>query len=163
MRDRLWYELGQVKHNHFYCVFLLSLQRRLLNYFNMTILAFSSAGIMGWTIWKEIPLVACIIVATISLLKLLSPHIVPSEKQIDKLDQVTDFYFDYFNKLEIIWFDHFNYRLTDEQAQAKFYKLKDTERDINKTVNEIVKSTNSKIYQKADTETRNYLQRTFNT
>jgi predicted metallo-beta-lactamase superfamily hydrolase len=162
MRERLWYELGQVKHNHFYCVFLLSQQRRIMNYFNMTILAFSSAGIMGWSFWKEIPLVACVIVATISLLKLLSPHIVPSDKQIDKLDNVADFYFDYFNKLEQIWLDHYNYRTTDEKTQFLFYTLKDTEREISKTVNEIVKSTNKKIHKRADTETRNYLQRTFN-
>lgn len=50
--------------------------------------------------WKDFPLVACIIVSLISLLKLISPHIVPSDKQIDKLDEITDFYFDYFNKLE---------------------------------------------------------------
>lgn len=162
MRERLWYELGQVKHNHFYCVFLLARQRRVLNYFNMIILAFSSAGIMGWSIWKEIPLFACIIVTTISLLKLLSPHFVPSDKQIDKLDRVADFYFDYFNKLEQIWLNHYNYRLTDEQTQSEFYALKDTEREISKTVNEIIKSTNKKILKRADLETRNYLQRTFN-
>lgn len=162
MRERLWYELGQVKHNHFYSVFLLARQRRFLNYFNMIILAFSSAGIMGWGFWKETPLVACVIVAIISLLKLLSPHIIPSEKQIDKLDEVADFYFDYFNKLEELWLDHYNYRLTDEVAQSKFYSLKSSEREINKIVNEIVKSTNKTMYRRADTETRNYLQRTFN-
>ncbi|MHC1689616.1 MAG: hypothetical protein AB9833_02180 [Bacteroidales bacterium] len=161
MRERLWYELGQVKHNHLYCVCLLARQRRLLNYFNMIILAFSSAGIMGWAFWKEIPLAACIIVATISLIKLLSPHIVPSDKQLDKLDYVTDFYFDYFNKLEQIWLDHYNNRITDEETQTLFYTLKGTEREISKTVNEIIKSTNKRIYKIADTETRNYLQRTF--
>lgn len=87
----------------------------------------------------------------------------PSEKQIDKLDQITDFYFDYYNKIEQLWLDHYNYRLTDEQAQQKFYKIKATERDINKLVNEIVKSTNNSIYKRADQETRNYLKRTFNT
>ncbi len=162
MRERIWYELGQVKHNHFYCVFLLARQRQILNYFNIIILAFSSAGIMGWAFWKEIPFVACIIVAIISLLKLLSPHIVPSDKQIDKLDIVTDFYFDYFNKLEQVWFDHHNNRITDKEAQAIFYNLKDTEKEINKIVNEIVKSTNKIILKKADTETRNYLQIIFN-
>lgn len=162
MRERLWYELGQVKHNHFYCVYLLARQRQMINYFNMIILAFSSAGIMGWSFWKETPLVACVIVASISLLKLLSPHIVPSEKQIDKLDNITDFYFDYFNKLEQIWLDHYNYRINDEQTQALFYSLKNTERETSKKVNEIIKSTNKKIQKRADSETRSYLQRTFN-
>lgn len=162
MKERLWYELGQVKHNHFYTMFLLARQRKLLNYFNMTILIFSSGGIMGWTLWKDLPVVACIIIAIISLLKLLSPHLVPSEKQIDKLDQVADFYFDYYNKLEILWFDNYNERLTEESTQNKFFKLKKTEREINKMVNEIVKTPNKRILIKADTETRNYLHQTFN-
>lgn len=162
MRERIWYELGQVKHNHYYCVFLLAKQRRILNYFNITILAFSSAGIMGWGVWQNTPLISCVIVAAISLLKLLSPHIVPSDKQIDKLDNVTDFYFDYFNKLEQIWLDHYNYRTTDEETQTLFYSLKDSEREINKVINEIVKSNNKNIQKRADLETRNYLSRTFN-
>lgn len=162
MRERIWYELGQVKHNHYYCVSLLAKQRRLLNYFNITILAFSSAGIMGWSLWQNTPLISCVIVAAISLLKLLSPHIVPSDKQIDKLDNVADFYFDYFNKLEQIWLDHYNYRTTDEETQTLFYSLKDSEREINKVINEIVKSNNKNIQKKADLETRNYLSRTFN-
>jgi hypothetical protein len=162
MRERLWYELGQVKHNHCYCTFLISRQRRFLNYFNIIILSFSSAGVMGWAVWKDSPFVACIIVALISLLKLLGPQIVPSDKQIEKLDNVADFYFDYFNDLEQIWYDHYNYRISDQEAQSKFYILKNTEREISKIVNEIVKSTNKKIYKKADIETRNYLQRIFN-
>ena len=162
MRERLWYELAQTKHNHLYCVKLIGYRRRLLNYFNIAILVFSTSGVMGWSIWKDIPIVACCIVAVISILKLVSPQIIPSDKQIDKLDAVTDFYFDYFNKLEILWLDHYNKRLTDEDAQQKFYKLKNTERETNKITNEIVKSTNKKIYKKVDVEARAYLQLNFN-
>lgn len=163
MRDRLWNELTQCKHHHIYCVLLIAYQRRLLNFFNMTILAFSSAGIMGWSIWQNLPLASCIIVAGISLLKIISPHIIPSEKQIDKLDQVTDFYCDYYNKMEQLWMNHFNQRLTEEEVQKAFYKIKDTERNINKTVNEIVKRTNKSILFKTEKEAINYFKRTFNT
>lgn len=162
MRTRIWNELGQIKHNHIYCILLLSRQKRVLNIFNITILVFSSAGIMGWRIWDNFTFIACIIIAGISLLKLISPHIIPSEKQIEKLDSITDFYFDYFNKLEQLWYDCYNDRLNDEDAQAKFYELKNTEREINKTINDIIKSTNNKIYKKTDIETRDYLRQIFN-
>jgi hypothetical protein len=163
MTERLWYELGQVKHNHFYCVFLLARQREQLNWFNIVVLVFSSGGMMGYQLWKEIPLVACIIVAIISLLKLISPHIIPSEKQLDKLDSVADFYFDYFNKLEQLWFDFDKDRITELELQNKFYTLKDLERETNKKVNEIVKRTIKTLATKADTETRQYLKLTYNT
>ena len=162
MRERIWNELFQVKHNHFYCLFLLARQKRVLNIFNMTILVFSSAGIMGWPLWKNAPLISCLIVSSISLIKLISPYIIPSDKQIEKLDDITDFYCNYFNKLEQLWYDFYNERVTENEAQNNFYELKNLERDINKTVNEIVKSTNKKIYKRADTETRNYLQINFN-
>jgi hypothetical protein len=163
MTERLWYELGQVKHNHFYCVFLLGRQREQLNYFNIAILIFSSGGMMGYPLWKEIPIIACTIVAIISLLKLISPHIIPSDKQLDKLDQVADFYFDYFNKLEQLWFDFDRDRITEVELQNKFYSLKDLERETNKKVNEIVKRPIKSLETKADTETRQYLKLTYNT
>jgi hypothetical protein len=123
----------------------------------MITLLFSSAGIMGWQFWKEIPLIACGIISLIQLMRLIQPHFIPNEKQLDKLDNVTDFYFDYCNKLERLWFDYENERITEEEAQLEFYKIKDSERDINKVVNEIVKSTNKTILRKCGREVKEYL------
>lgn len=162
MRERLWYELTQVKHNQLYCTFSLAYKRQILNIFNIIILFFSSAGIMGWAFWKEFPLISCIIISSISLLKLLSPHLITSEKQIEKLDSITDFYFDYFNKLEYLWFDFETNKIDEEQLKNKFYELKSSEKNINKSVNEIFKSNNKKLIKKTEVETNNYLIRTFN-
>lgn len=162
MRERIWYELAQAKHNHLYCMFILAYRRKQLNIFNIIILAFSSAGIMGWPLWKELPLVSCIIISGISLLKLIIPHIIPSDKQIDKLDEATDFYFDYFNKLECLWFDTQSKKLNEEEIKKVFYKLKNSEKKVNKSVNEIIKSHNKKLINKAKSESDNYLTRTFN-
>ena len=162
MRERVWYELAQAKHNHLYCRFILAYRRKVLNIFNIVILGFSSAGIMGWAFWKDFPLISCIIVSSISLLKLISPHIIPSDKQIDKLDEITDFYFDYFNKLECLWFDFNSKKIDENQLQTQFYKIKNTEKKVNKSVNEIIKSHNKKLIKKAEIESNNYLTRTFN-
>src|SRR5688572_21537370 len=103
MRERIWHELTQAKHNHQYCCFLLSYWRHVVNIFNIIVLGFSTGGVMGWAFWEALPIASCIIIAAISLLRLLQPHLIPSEKHIDKLDQIADFYFDYFNQLEILW------------------------------------------------------------
>ena len=162
MRERVWYELAQAKHNHLYCMFILAHRRKVLNIFNIVILGFSSAGIMGWAFWKDFPLIACIIVSSISLLKLISPHIIPSDKQIDKLDEITDFYFYYFNRLECLWFDFNSKKIDENQLQTQFYKIKNTEKKVNKSVNEIIKSHNQKLIKKAEIESNSYLTRTFN-
>ena len=162
MRVRLWYEMCQCKHNHLYCLFLLSRQKGWLNVFNIILLVFSSAGIMGWKLWAEFPLVSCIIISAVQLLKLLQPHLLPSEKQIEHLEKITDFYFDYYNKMEQLWYDLYRGKMSENDMQAKFYKLKNSERDINKLVNNLIKHSNKKLLIKADIETRNYLGRTFN-
>jgi|SRR5690554_6140141 len=162
MRDRIWYELAQAKHNLFYCNILISYRRNLLNVFNIIILIFSTAGIMGWTFWKEFPLISCFIVSGISLLKLVSPHIIPSEKQIEKLDEITDFYFEYYNKLENLWYEINNEKHSEDEYQKMFYKIKLTEKKINKLVNENIKKRNKKITKKSKEETDNYLIQTFN-
>ncbi|MFD2871440.1 hypothetical protein ACFS5N_03100 [Mucilaginibacter ximonensis] len=162
MRTRIWDELTQSKHHEYYCVFLLAKQKQLLNYFNMFTLALSSAGVMGWTIWKSFPLMACIIISTVQLLKLLQVHLIPSDKQIEKLDLISDFYFDYYNNIEKLWHDYENERITDEEAQEKYYQIKTSEKEVNKVIKEIIKSVNKKIKEKADVETSGYLVRNFN-
>jgi len=98
----------------------------------------------------------------VQLIKLLQTHIVPSDKQIEKLDSISDFYFDYYNKIENLWYDYNNDRLSDEDAQEKYYEIKSTEKEINKIVKDIIKSVNKSAANKADLETKSYLTRTFN-
>ncbi len=162
MRNRIWFELCQAKHNQRYCILLLAYRRRLLNLFTILILTFSGAGVMGWALWKEFPLIACIIISIIQLLRLLQPHLIPTEKQVDKLDSVVDFYFDYCNELEKIWMDYERDKCNDDEAQNSFYTLKASEKQINKSVSELIKMTNKKILIKAEQETREYLKNNFN-
>ena len=86
MRNRIWTELTQSKHNIEFTSTYSDRQRFILRIFNMGILAFSSAGIMGWKIWENLPLIACFIIAGISLLRLLQPHLIMNEKQLKNLD-----------------------------------------------------------------------------
>ncbi|KOS07226.1 hypothetical protein AM493_15165 [Flavobacterium akiainvivens] len=162
MRARLWYELAQAKYSETYTCTLIGYQRGVLNIFNLIITVFSTAGIMGWKIWSDLPALACGIIAFISLAKLAQPHLIPSDKQIEKLNKVSDFYYDFYLKLEKIWFDYENDRIDDTELLQKFQELKQTEREINRIVNEIHKSTNKKLARKAQTECDNFFQRAFN-
>ena len=162
MRNRLWSELCKAKHNGLYCVKLLAYRKRLVNMFTTVILVCSSAGIMGWKIWNDFPLFSCIIISTIQILRLIQPQYLPTERQIDKLDSVVDFYFDYFNKLEQLWLDFENDRKTELEVQTEFYVLKDSEKPINKIINDIVKRTNKKILAKCDIEANEYLTAIYN-
>lgn len=163
MRFRLWYELGQAKFNEIYTCNLICHQRKWLNYFNLVITFFSTAGVMGWKIWNEIPVIACSIIAIISLSKLIQPHLIPSEKQIEKLDKVSDFYYDFYLRLEKIWFDFEKGNIDEAKMMELFHGLKQTEREINRILNEIHKSPNKKISKLSKLESDIFFKNAFNT
>ena len=128
----------------------------------MTVLIFSSAGIMGWKFWDNLPLIACIIIACISLLKLLQPHLIMNEKQLKNLDDIQRFYSDYYNKIEKLWYDFESDRITEEEATNIFFTLKSLEIDINPIVSETIKSKPKKIIQKCKKNSDEYFEQIFN-
>lgn len=163
MRLRIWYELTQAKYYETYVCNLIGRQRYLLNIFNLTITIFSTAGIMGWKFWNDLPVIACFIIAGISLAKLIQPHLIPSDKEIEKLDKVSDFYYDFYLKLEKIWFDYENNRITEVELLDLFHNLKQSEREINRIVNEVHKTTNKKLANLAKIECDTFFEKSFNT
>jgi hypothetical protein len=91
MRDQIGNELTIVKFNSEFASISADKQRTSLRYFNICILVFSFGGVMGWSFWKELPLLSCGIIAGISLLRLLQPHLIMNGKQITNLDNINGF------------------------------------------------------------------------
>ena len=162
MRDRIWTELTQAKHNEEFASLYAESQRTNLKWFNIGVLVFSTGGVMGWTIWENFPLLACIIIASVSLLRLIQPHIISTEKQISNIDTITNFYFCYYNKLERLWFDNEHKSLDKEAVKAKFFEIKETESEVTSLVNESLRTKPKRLISKARQNSINYLQRTFN-
>lgn len=162
LNDRIQFELNQSKHSERYCVYLLAKKRRIAQYYKIATLLFSTAGILGWSVWDKAPLILTIILAFVSLVKLISPHIIPSEKEINDIDIVRDFYVDYFNKLEFLFLDFFNYKIEDDEAQKIFYEIKNSERNINTLIDKYVKSQDKKLKIKADKDTLSYMNKLLN-
>ena len=162
MRNRIWAELTQSKHNIEFTSTYSDRQRFVLRIFNMGILAFSSAGIMGWKIWENLPLIACIVIAGISLLKLLQPHLIMNEKQLKNLDDIHRFYTDYHNRIEKLWYDFDSNRITEEQATNAFFKLKKLETNINPIIAETIRSKPKGIVKKCKKNSDEYFKQVFN-
>lgn len=163
MRNRIWTELAQSKHNIEFTSLYSDRQRFILRIFNMGILAFSSAGIMGWKIWDNLPLIACVIIAGISLLRLLQPQLIMNEKQLKNLDDIHRFYADYYNRIEKLWYDFESNRINEEQATNAFFKLKKLETDINPIIAETIRSKPKGIVKKCKKNSDEYFNQVFNT
>ncbi len=163
MRNRIWAELTQAKHNIEFASLYSDHQRTVLRMFNIGVLAFSSAGIMGWKVWQHMPLIACSIIALVSLLRLLQPHLIMSDKQLKNLDDIQRFYADYYNQLEQLWFDFETSRLTEEQATKRFFEYKKSETDINPIISETIRNKPKRIVDKCKLHSDEYFKQVFNT
>lgn len=162
MRNRIWTELTQSKHNIEFASMYSDRQRFILRIFNMGILIFSSAGIMGWKIWENLPLIACIIIAGISLMRLLQPHLIMNEKQLKNLDDIHRFYADYYNNIEKLWYDFDSNRIDEEQATKSFFKLKKLETNINHLIAETIRSKPKRLVKKCKKNSDEYFNQVFN-
>ena len=163
MRDRIWNELTQAKFNSEFATLYAEKQRVYLRRFNVLILLFSSGGVMGWTFWKDFPLFSCIIIASVSLLRLLQPHLIMNDKQISNLDNIIRFYFNYYNKIERLWYDLEHCTINNEIAKELFFEIKHSEEEINQTINETIKSKPDKLVKESKQNSDNYFKLIFNT
>lgn len=163
MRNRIWIELTQAKFYVEFTSLYCDRQRSILRYFNLGVLAFSTGGVMGWAFWGNMPLVACCIISTISLLRLVQPQLIMSDKQIQNLDSIYKFYFDYYNKLERLWFDFEHGAIDSETAKAQFFEIKDSEGSINAIVNETVRTKPNSLIKRAKCYSDEYFKLSFNT
>ncbi len=163
MRERIWNELVQAKFNIEFSTLYAERQRLHLRRFNILVLFFSTGGVMGWKFWDTLPLLSCVIIAVISLVRLLQPHIIMNEKQIGNLDNISKFYFNYYNKLEKLWYDSEHETINFEKTKKLFFIIKASEEEINQIVNETLKSKPKDLIAQSKLNADNYFKLIFNT
>ncbi|MCP9769968.1 hypothetical protein EGI22_18850 [Lacihabitans sp. LS3-19] len=159
---RIWLELSQAKKNEIFASLLAMRQRKYLNWFNIFIIATSTTGAMSWKVWDIAPVIASAIIAISSLLKQMQNNIIFDEDKISKLIAIQNFYSEYYNKLERLFYNYYNNKITEFESAEKFYEIKDSESEINQTVNETIIEHPKKITEQSEREMQNYLTNLFN-
>lgn len=162
MRDRIWNELAQAKHNVEFSALYCDEQRKFIKWFNIVILIFSTGGVMGWKVWDDIPLIACLVISTVSLLRLLQPQLIMSDKQLIILDQIHIFYCNYYNQLEKLWYEYEDKRINDSDATTEFFKIKNSETEIGIKVSDCIRRKPGYLVNKAKKYSDEYFTRVFN-
>lgn len=161
LRNRIWTELTQSKHNIEYASIYSDVQRARIRLFNMLVLVFSTGGVMGWKLWDNLPVLACVIVALISLARLIQPQVIMDNKLLKNLDDIHRFYVDYFNQLEKLWFEFEYGRISENDIQDQFYKLKQLESDLNPIVAETIRSKPKRIVKICKKNSDEYFNQVF--
>jgi hypothetical protein len=163
MRERIWVELTQTKHDSEFLALYSDRQRTILRWFNISILIFSTGGVMGWPVWDKFPIIACVIIALVSLLRLLQPHIIMTDKLLNDLDRINVFCADKYNQLERLWFDFDASRIDETEASNRFYKILETGKDLTSIIDETIRQKPKLLVKKAKEYSDIYFKQVFNT
>lgn len=157
MKEMIWYEMTHVKFGDNYLAHYLNRQKLIRKWFKILILIFSTSGVLGWKVWEYIPIVACVLIAIVQLISLVENQIIPTDQDIEKVAKLRNKYIAYFNKLEKLWKDYKAKKIDETKISEEFYLLRKTGASIEAIDNKLNIRRIKVLYDKADIETRNYL------
>lgn len=165
MRTRIWNEITKSKHDIEYLRVYSRLQGNLARWINILILVFSTSGILGWSIWKEPNLagVACGLTAGMTLIKMISPFFILSDKESKKLDKYYVQLINHFGLLEKFWYELENGQIKENKITTVFFNYVQKGTDIHDRYSDLNIMHLRSLIKKADTNTRDYFNNTFNT
>lgn len=157
MKNKIWYEFVNYKYGDEYLILYLSRLQTSRKYTNIVTLVFSTSGVLGWTFWKFLPIVSCVLIAIIQIFKLIENQIIPSEKDIEQVVLLRNQYNKYWNQVEKLWIEYNSNKIDDDRAKKCFYKLRETAIEIEKLDNKLNIQHLNSLKKKAEFQTNNYL------
>lgn len=160
-RNRIWEELKQAKAN-IICIQLYVDKRRSHNrWYNAFIALTSSAGALGYLLDELIPLIASVVVGFVSIAKSIAPNFLQPETELSELDAISDFYVQYMNRLEELWYEY-DQDITDEQATMKrFFQLKNTECEKESAMNRGIRHISRHVQEQINAKAEEYINRVY--
>jgi len=161
MRNRLWDNLQNAKFKSDY---LNKVSKRAYGWGNgySFFLAFASASsVTAWTVWNDIPKVWGAIVAISQLLHIAKPYF-PFLKNDRDLFEMGHQYEVLYLSYEKLWFKYEKGKITEDNTENEFYKLRDSEMDITNKFKHIHCPNFKKLAKEVSDEVATELARTFN-
>ncbi len=157
MKDDIWKDLTEAKFTQIYTEKTCQFYRRAANIVSIFTIVFSSGGvIMGAGIWKigtGFPFIACIIIAAVNLLKLVTPKLFPSDIEYKKLNDVIGFYFNQYHELHMLWHEVDKNEIDEKEARKRYFRIVAKEKAILNTVNDVLADDNKKRIKEAENAT----------
>lgn len=160
-RNRIWEELKQAKAN-IICLQKYTDKHRAYNrWYNVFIAIFASIGALGYPILEEIPFWTSLIIGLGSIIKSIFPSFLQPETELSELDGLSDFYVDYMNSLEQIWYEFDKDIIDESEAMKRFFELKNSECEKQSVMNRGVRNITCKFQKRIDQEAGEYINRVY--
>lgn len=151
--------MQHMKKGEVYVGLYLSVQRSFRKLYTVVTLILSSAGLaLGWKLGAIYPMIACVLIAVMQILRLMETQVVISEAGIDKLCELREKYTTYFHKLEHLWMESESDRLQDAEITRQFYDLRQHAAVIESLDSKMQIWQFTRLSRKAESETVKYFQ-----
>ena len=116
---------------------------------------------MGFSIDESIPFYTSLLVGFVSIIKSILPNFLQSETELSELDNLSDFYVQYMNSLERLWYN-FDHNYVDEENTMKyFFDLKETECSKQSKLNKGVRNISKKFQEELNDGATEYINRVY--
>lgn len=157
MREIIWYDFVHYRHGDDYLVAYIKKLKDTRKLTNILTILFSTSGLLSWKIWQFFPVITSGLIAVIQLFKTIENQFIPSDKDIEQTIILREKYCAYWNAAEKLWIEYNSNKLNEDQAQKEFFKLRKSAFEIESLDNKLNIQRISKLQDKADIETNNYL------
>lgn len=155
--NKIWEELKQAQANVISIREYTDKRRAYDRYYNLFIALVASCGTFGYLFEEKIPLFSSLIIALVSLIKAIFPHIIQPEQELCKLDSIMDYYNNFLVKLEHIYYQLCNQIISEQEAETLIYNLKLEECEKQSVLNKLQRSISNKQKEKNNQEAERYL------
>ncbi|MFH2011713.1 MAG: hypothetical protein ABIJ37_03260 [Pseudomonadota bacterium] len=136
MRDRIWNNLYNIKFKALYTCECSKIAERVGRFFSLFIALASAGSIATWAVWKEIPSVWASIIAVSQVLH-ITKHYIPFIKNDKSLLELSYEFESLYIEFEKLWYSLENEKITTDEAEQKFYELRNQALNIEKNHKEI--------------------------
>lgn len=157
MKEKIWYEFVHYRHGDDYLILYVNRLKSSRKWTNIMTLIFSTSGILSWKLWQYLPAITCGLIAFLQLFKLIENQIIPTDKDIEQTTILREKYFSYWNNAEKLWIEFKYNKLSEEEVQNKFFKLRESSHEIESLDNKLNIQKLTKLQDKADIQTNNYI------
>lgn len=137
MERKIWFEFEDTRFGDEYLQLYINRIRTQRSWLNFIVLLVSGSGILAWKKWDSIPVWASVIVFAIQILRLVENQLLLSDKDLEKIVNIRNMYYQHWNDLERLWVRYFKGNISEDLAEEEFYKLRDYSKKIKEECNKI--------------------------
>jgi hypothetical protein len=160
--NQIWEDMKQTRTNVCYADLLIDKQNIRNKYFNITLAIFSTGGALMYFVSYYFPLIALIIIATISIVNEVSSFILMKNEDIAKLCNLRNKYVIYYNRLQELFNKLYFDKTSVEVAQRQFRSITDEYIDTQSEISRIFGKIDKKLGQIAADRSDEYLNKIYN-